>query len=102
MAVSLESVDYERIITKGRGEDTDGRRRELMRSLLAEQFGVLVDLHGQFARGRHDERARCAGGFRRRGRFTQELGEHGDEERRCLAGTCLCLARDVDASQGQR
>jgi hypothetical protein len=40
MAVSLESVDYERIITKGRGEDTDGRRRELMRSLLAEQFGV--------------------------------------------------------------
>jgi hypothetical protein len=40
IAVSLESVDYERIITKGRGEDTDGRRRELMRTLLAEQFGV--------------------------------------------------------------
>jgi hypothetical protein len=40
MAVSLESVDYERIITKGRGEDTDGRRRELMRTLLADQFGV--------------------------------------------------------------
>ena len=41
IAVSLESVDYERIITKGRGEDTDGRRRELMRTLLAEQFGVI-------------------------------------------------------------
>ena len=40
IAVTLESVDYERIITKGRGEDTDGRRRELMRTLLAEQFGV--------------------------------------------------------------
>lgn len=40
IAVSLESVDYERIITKGRSEDTDGRRRELMRSLLTDQFGV--------------------------------------------------------------
>jgi len=39
-AVSLESVDYERIITKGRGEDTDGRRRELMRTLLSDEFGV--------------------------------------------------------------
>ena len=41
IAVSLESVDYERIITKGRSEDTDGRRRELMRSLLTDQFGVI-------------------------------------------------------------
>jgi len=41
IAVSLESVDYERIITKGRSEDTDGRRRKLMRELLSDQFGLV-------------------------------------------------------------
>ncbi|BCN58361.1 phage resistance protein [Prescottella equi] len=41
ISVTLESVDYERIITRAQGEDTDGRRRELMRSLLSEHFGVL-------------------------------------------------------------
>ncbi|NKR97090.1 phage resistance protein [Rhodococcus hoagii] len=41
ISVTLESVDYERIITRAQGEDTDGRRRELMRSLLGEHFGVL-------------------------------------------------------------
>ncbi|WFR71715.1 hypothetical protein P9209_23545 [Prescottella defluvii] len=41
ISVTLESVDYERIITRAQGEDTDGRRRELMRSLLGEHFRVL-------------------------------------------------------------
>ncbi|MFZ2526296.1 MAG: DUF6079 family protein [Rhodococcus sp. (in: high G+C Gram-positive bacteria)] len=40
ISVTLESVDYERIITRAQGEDTDGRRRELMRSLLGEHFNV--------------------------------------------------------------
>lgn len=41
MAVSLESVDYELGSSPRAAVRTpDGRRRELMRSLLAEQFGV--------------------------------------------------------------
>lgn len=41
ISVTLESVDYERIITRAQAEDTDGRRRELMRTLLSEHFGVV-------------------------------------------------------------
>ncbi|WP_096906343.1 DUF6079 family protein [Dietzia sp. WMMA184] len=40
ISVTLESVDYERIVSRAQGEDTDGRRRRLMRDLLAEHFGV--------------------------------------------------------------
>lgn len=40
IAITLESVDYERIIVRAKENDTDGRRRELMRELLAESFGV--------------------------------------------------------------
>ena len=40
ISVTLESVDYERIVNRAKGEDTDGRRRELMRELLAEHFRV--------------------------------------------------------------
>lgn len=40
ISIALESVDYERILTRAQTEDTEGRRRELMRSLLSEQFGV--------------------------------------------------------------
>ncbi|GAB22164.1 phage resistance protein PglY [Gordonia polyisoprenivorans NBRC 16320 = JCM 10675] len=39
-SVTLESVDYERIIERGRENDTDGERRKLMRELLSEYFGV--------------------------------------------------------------
>lgn len=39
--MTLESVDYERIVTRAQAEDTDGRRRELMRTLLSEHFGVV-------------------------------------------------------------
>ncbi|WP_238403739.1 DUF6079 family protein [Gordonia desulfuricans] len=39
-SVTLESVDYERIIERGRENDTDGERRKLMRELLSEFFGV--------------------------------------------------------------
>lgn len=40
ISVTLESVDYERIVRRAQGEDTDGRRRELMRGLLGEHFAV--------------------------------------------------------------
>ncbi|MFC0315119.1 DUF6079 family protein [Gordonia phosphorivorans] len=40
ISIALESVDYERILTRAQTEDTDGRRRELMRTLLSEQFRV--------------------------------------------------------------
>ncbi|WP_168702342.1 DUF6079 family protein [Gordonia paraffinivorans] len=39
-SVTLESVDYERIIERGRENDTDGERRRLMRELLSEYFGI--------------------------------------------------------------
>lgn len=39
-SVTLESVDYERIVERGRENDTDGERRKLMRELLSESFGV--------------------------------------------------------------
>ncbi|MEU1950841.1 DUF6079 family protein [Nocardia rhamnosiphila] len=45
ISVTLESVDYERIVRRAQGEDTDGRRRELMRELLSEQLGVLGAEH---------------------------------------------------------
>lgn len=45
ISVTLESVDYERIVRRAQAEDTDGRRRELMRELLSEQLGVLGAEH---------------------------------------------------------
>lgn len=47
--VQLSDVDYESIVDKAKGEDTDGRRRELMKSLVIESFGVQLgseDLRG--------------------------------------------------------
>ncbi|WP_446222576.1 DUF6079 family protein [Nocardia sp. IBHARD005] len=41
ISVTLESVDYERIVRRAQTEDTDGRRRELIRELLAERLGVI-------------------------------------------------------------
>jgi Family of unknown function (DUF6079) len=41
-SVTLESVDYERIIERGRENDTDGERRKLMRELLSDYFGVAT------------------------------------------------------------
>ncbi|WP_435173656.1 DUF6079 family protein [Gordonia hongkongensis] len=41
-SVTLESVDYERIIERGRENDTDGERRKLMREMLSEFFGVAT------------------------------------------------------------
>lgn len=40
LSVTLESVDYERIIERGRENDTDGERRKLMRELLTDSFGI--------------------------------------------------------------
>ena len=41
--------------------DTTEGQAERQPGVLAEQFGILVDLHGQFTRGRHDEGARGTG-----------------------------------------
>ncbi|MBF6346442.1 phage resistance protein [Nocardia cyriacigeorgica] len=45
ISVTLESVDYERIVRRAQAEDTEGRRRELMRELLSEQLGVIGAEH---------------------------------------------------------
>lgn len=45
ISVTLESVDYERIVRRAQAEDTDGRRRELMRELLAEHLAVVGAEH---------------------------------------------------------
>ncbi|MBF6301579.1 phage resistance protein [Nocardia amamiensis] len=45
ISVTLESVDYERIVRRAQAEDTDGRRRELIRELLSEQLGVIGAEH---------------------------------------------------------
>lgn len=38
--VQLEDVDYESIVDRAKGEDNPGRRRELVKSLVAEMLGV--------------------------------------------------------------
>ncbi|MGO0575486.1 hypothetical protein [Ornithinimicrobium panacihumi] len=38
--VQLEDVDYESIVDRAKGEDNPGRRRELVKSLVAEMLGI--------------------------------------------------------------
>src|SRR5690606_13897512 len=40
--VQLEDVDYESIVDRAKGEDNPGRRRELVKSLVAEMLGVAL------------------------------------------------------------
>ncbi|HQD23244.1 MAG TPA: hypothetical protein PKY27_13410, partial [Arachnia sp.] len=40
ISVQLSDVDYETVVDNARGEDNDGRRRDLIKSLIAEEFGV--------------------------------------------------------------
>lgn len=49
--VQLSDVDYESIVERAKGEDNEGRRRELIKSLVAESFGV--DLGQQDIQGAH-------------------------------------------------
>ncbi|MEX2292097.1 MAG: phage resistance protein [Mycobacteriales bacterium] len=50
--VRLADVDYESVVDKVRGEDNDGRRRELLRELVRDAFGVAdrtPDMYGAIA-----------------------------------------------------
>ncbi|WP_052589426.1 DUF6079 family protein [Luteipulveratus mongoliensis] len=49
--VQLSEVDYESIVERAKGEDNEGRRRELIKSLVAEGLGVELgnqDIQGAF------------------------------------------------------
>ena len=70
--------------------------------VLAEDLGVAVNLHGELARRRHDQRARRTRASRRRDVATQQRGVQRDEERGRLAGARLRLAGDVEAGEGFR
>ncbi len=81
-------------------------QRKAQAEVRAELHRILVDLDGQFAGGRQDQRARVfrlAVGQRRAG---QQPVHHGHQERQRLAGTGLGLAGDIAAGQchgqGQR
>jgi hypothetical protein len=70
--------------------------------VATELLGVVVDLDGEFAGGRDDERARLVRlAFGGRG-VAQQLGEGGDEERGRFAGAGQGLARDIPAVQRNR
>jgi len=70
--------------------------------VLAEVFGVAGDLHAQFARRGHDERARKALAAVGRRRLFQQLPEDRQQERGGLAGARLGAAADVGAVERER
>ncbi|EWT07978.1 phage resistance protein [Intrasporangium chromatireducens Q5-1] len=41
--VQLSDVDYESIVDRAKGEDNEGRRRELVKTLVAESLGIDLD-----------------------------------------------------------
>ena len=77
---------------------------ELQARVLAEQLGVVVDLHRELARRRDDQRARRVDLARRRDLGAQQPRVQRDQEGRRLAGAGLRLAGDVEAGEraGQR
>lgn len=49
--VQLSDVDYESIVERAKGEDNEGRRRELLKDIVAESLGVTLkaqDLQGAY------------------------------------------------------
>lgn len=49
--LQLSNVDYESIVEKAKGEDTDGKRRELIKELVREALGVReqdADVYGAY------------------------------------------------------
>jgi len=73
---------------------------ELQAGVLADAEGVGVNLNREFARGRDDDGARRILRPVGRARIGQQPVEQGDEERRRLAGTGLCLTCHIAALQG--
>ncbi|MBB1516007.1 phage resistance protein [Tessaracoccus sp. MC1679] len=55
ITVGLSDVDYESVVDRARGEDNDGRRRDLIKKLVAEGFG-LGSLGQQDLLGAHAHR----------------------------------------------
>ncbi len=52
--VQLSEVDYESIVERAKGEDNEGRRRELIKDLVSDSLGVVLgnqDIQGAY---RHD------------------------------------------------
>jgi hypothetical protein len=50
--VQLSDVDYQSVVEKARGEDNDGRRRELIRELVRDALGIATrdtDMYGAIA-----------------------------------------------------
>ena len=74
---------------------------ELETGVLADAFGIGMDLHGEFARRRDHDGARRVERPVRRRRVGQQAIEQGDEKRRRLAGAGLRLARHVAAGERQ-
>ena len=64
--VQLSDVDYESVVESAKGEDNEGRRRELLKDLVREALGITLrdpDLIGAYP---HDRRlARVAARGRR-------------------------------------
>ena len=70
--------------------------------VLAEDLGVVVDLHGQLARGRDDDGARRIDRTVGRGVLAQQVCVHCNEERGGLAGARLGLSGNVETGEGAR
>ena len=59
--VQLSDVDYESVVEKAKGEDNEGRRRELIKELVRDALGITArdpDVFGV------DRRTRSSGGDR--------------------------------------
>ena len=70
--------------------------------VLAEDLRVVMDLHGEFARRRDDQRARRVDRAIGRSVLPQQVRIHRNQERGGLAGTRLGLSRDVEAGERAR
>ena len=75
---------------------------ELHARVLPEDLRVVVDLHGEFARRRDDQRERRVDLARRRHLAAQDAGVQRDQERGGLAGAGLGLPGHVEAGERPR
>ena len=82
--------------------DTTEDHREFQPRVAGEHFGVFVDLYGEFAGRRDDERPDRGGAAGGRWRIGEQVLEDRDEERGGLAGAGLRLSSDVATGQRDR
>jgi hypothetical protein len=89
ISVQLSDVDYESVVDRARGEDNDGRRRDLIKRLVAESFG-LDDLGAQDLLGGYTHRLIWRGSAREVGLVFGNVRDAGwltDEHFRAAEGT---------------